>query len=299
LRLRPRLFNAALKAHQKARRKAPSKVPPKAWSRARSRASLKPRFRAPFKARRKARLIAPRRARFKARGKARERPCSKARRKARFKAQSKARFKPRSRPRLKAAQGAVPPPWGGRENCGSGRARPLHIDVTSPWPTSHSADCRRSRHASRGRTRHSHRDCGVHSVTQCHIQPQTQRAVQGRTRFATERASQAGTRCRTHGAIDRRVERVVGFRTDGGTEFPGLGSIDCRAEPGTHRATESRAKSLNDRHIDGGSEWGLEPRSHSRIDPPIAGSNAGSNLDPEVSSEDVEKERAVSTILCD
>jgi len=115
---------------------------------------------------------------------------------------------------------------------------------------------------------HSHWNCGVRSGTRCHIQPQTQRAVQCRTRLETERGSQTGTRCRARGAIHCRVER--------GVEFPGLGTVDGRAEPGTHRETDSRAKSLNDGHIDGGSERGLELRSHPRIDPLIAGASAGS-----------------------
>jgi hypothetical protein len=149
---------APVKAHRKAPRKARRKVP----SRACSRACLKAPFKARFKAHFRAHSKAPRKAQFKARGKARRRVRFKARSqaqlKARVKAQFKARFKPRSRPRSKAAQGAVPPPWGGRENCGSGCARPLHMDVASPWPTSHSAGCRRSRLASRSHTRHSHRD---------------------------------------------------------------------------------------------------------------------------------------------
>jgi hypothetical protein len=168
-----------------------------------------------------AQLKARRKARFKAR--------SEARLKARVKAQFKARFKPRSMPRLKATQGAVPPPWGGRENCGSGCAQPLHIDLTSPWPWSHSAGCRRNRLASRCRTRNSHRDCGVHFVTQCHVQPQIQRAVQGRTQLAAECAGQAGARCATRRAIHCRIDRGVEVRTGCSPEFLSRGAIDGRA----------------------------------------------------------------------
>jgi len=121
---------------------------------------------------------------------------------------------------------------------------------------------------------HSHRNCGVRFRTQCLVQPLTRRAVQGGTQLAIERASQAGLRCRTRRATDCRIERGVEARTDHGPEFPGLGAIGRRAEPRTRRATDPRAKSLIDSHIDGSSERGLEPRSHPRIDPLVAGRSA-------------------------
>ena len=119
-------------------------------------------------------------------------------------------------------------------------------------------------------SRHPHWNCGVRFGNQCHIQPQTQRAVQGRTQLATERAGQAGARCATHRAIDCWIERGIEVRTDCGPEFLSLGAIDRRAESGTHRAADRRAKSLIDCHIDGGSERGLEPRGHPGIDSPLA-----------------------------
>ena len=127
----------------------------------------------------------------------------------------------------------------------------------------------------------SHRNCGVRLGTQRRIQPQTQRAVQGRTQLATERASQAGARCATRRAVDCRIERGVRVPTDHGPEFRGLGAIDHRAQPRTRRATDWRAKSLSDGHIDGGSERGLESRSHPRIDPPVAGASAGLGSGPQ------------------
>gem|GEM_PF-7123430 len=132
-------------------------------------------------------------------------------------------------------------------------------------------------------SKHPHRNCGVHFRTQCHARPQIQRAVQGRTQLAAERTSQAGTHCATRCAIGCRVERGVEVLTDGGAEFPSLGAIGRRIEPRTRRATDRRAKSLNDGHIDSDSERGLEPRSHPRIDPPIAGASAGLGPRPQAS----------------
>jgi hypothetical protein len=135
-------------------------------------------------------------------------------------------------------------------------------------------------------SKHPHRNCGVRFGTQRHIQPQTQRAVQRRTQLAAERASQAGTHCATRCAIDCRVESGVEVLTDGGAEFPSLGAIDDCAEPRTHRATDRRAKSLSDGHIDYDSERGLEPRSHPRIDPLIASASAGSGSGSQAAGSD-------------
>jgi hypothetical protein len=122
--------------------------------------------------------------------------------------------------------------------------------------------------------KHPRRNCGVRFRSQCHLRLQTQRAVQGRTRLAAERTSQAGTRCVTRRAIDCRAESGVEVLADSDAEFPGLGAIDGPTEPRTRRATDCRAKSLIDGHIDGRIALGVEPRSHPRIDPPIAGSSA-------------------------
>jgi hypothetical protein len=124
---------------------------------------------------------------------------------------------------------------------------------------------------------HSNWDRRVQSGVRGRAEPRTQLAVQGRTQLAAELGSQAGTHCRARRAIHCRADRGIGFRTDGGCDFLGQGEIDGRDEPGDQAATESRAKSWNDRHIDGGSERGLEPRSHPRIDPPIGSSRAGTN----------------------
>ena len=251
---------------------------------------MKARFRAQFKAQRKARLIAPRRAWFKARGEARERPYSKAwfkaRRKARFKAQSKARFEPRSEALLKAAQGAVPPPWGGRENCGSGCSRPLHIDVTSPWPTSHLAGCRRSRLASRCRTRHSHRDCGVHFGSDFSTKPRIRPATDCATCLAIESVSESAS----HGAVGCRTRPRTGCRADGAVDCTHVCRADFGVLPrvgsGLLSGAEVRAKSLIDGHIDGRVVFGIECRSHPRIDPPVASASAGSDLGPQAAGWD-------------
>jgi len=42
-----------------------------------------------------------------------------------------------------------------------------------------------------------------------------------------------------------------------------------------------RAKSLIDGHIDGRIVLGVEPRSHPRIDPPVAGASAGLGPGPQ------------------
>ena len=97
----------------------------------------------------------------------------------------------------------------------------------------------------------------------------TEGASRRRNQLAAERASQAGTRCATRCAIHSRIARGVEVLTDGDPEFSGLGAIDGRTEPRTHRATDRRAKSLIDGHIDGGSEGGLEPRGHPGIDSPL------------------------------
>ena len=119
----------------------------------------------------------------------------------------------------------------------------------------------------------SHRNYGVQLGTECQAQPQTQRAAQCRTQHAAERANQAGTHCATRCAIDCRAERGVEVRTDSGAEFPSLGAIGRFVEPRPRRATDCRAKSLIDCHIDGRSVLGVEPRSHPRIDPPVASSS--------------------------
>ena len=128
--------------------------------------------------------------------------------------------------------------------------------------------------------KHPHRNCGVRFRTQCRARPQTQRAVQCRTQLAAERVSQAGTRCATRRPVHCQVEKGVDVLTDGGAELPSLGAIGCRVEPRTRRAADRRAKSLTDGHIDGRSVLGLEPRSHPRIDPPVAGRSAGLGLGP-------------------
>jgi len=128
--------------------------------------------------------------------------------------------------------------------------------------------------------KHPHRNCGVRFRTQCHARPQTQRAVQRRTQLAAERVSQAGTRCATRRPVHCQVEKGVDVLTDSGAELPSLGAIGRRAEPRTRRAADCRAKSLIDGHIDGRIVLGVEPRSHPRIDPPVARSSASSGLGP-------------------
>jgi hypothetical protein len=138
-------------------------------------------------------------------------------------------------------------------------------------------------HETRCGSKVSHWNCGVRFGTRCHVQPQIQRAVQGRTQLATERASQGGIRCGTRRAIDYRVEGGVDVQTHSGAEFPSLGAIGRRIKPRTRRATDRRAKSLNDGHIDGRSVLGVEPRGHSGSDSPLAGACAGLGLGPQAS----------------
>jgi len=126
--------------------------------------------------------------------------------------------------------------------------------------------------------KHPHRNCGVRFRTQCHARPQTRRAVQRRTQLAAERASQAGTRCATRRPVHCQVEKGVDVLTDSGAEFLGLRGVGRRVEPRTRRATDCSAKSLIDRHIDGRTVLGVEPRSQPRIDPPVAGRSAGLGL---------------------
>jgi len=129
-------------------------------------------------------------------------------------------------------------------------------------------------------SKHPHRNRGVRFRTQCHARPQTQRAVQRRTQLAAERLSQAGTRCATRRPVHCQVEGGVNVLTDRGAEPPSLGAIGRRAEPRTRRAADKSAKPLIDGHIDGRIVLGIEPRSHPRIDPPVAGRSASVGLRP-------------------
>ena len=296
------------KAHRKARRKAPSK--------ARSRAYLKAHFRASLKARRKARIKAPRKAQLKARGKARRKARVKTRSEAQLKARVKAQIKARFKPRSRAAQWAVPPPWGGRENCGRGTDAPLPIDAGSSldcgseaaaFPEGRPAlecgsaapafpeTCRaqagppativrsslrlRTRAAAEqgSRTRTARLNALPNPCNCRHIGGATGRRGQP----AAERASQAGVRCRVHRTTDCGIERRAEFLIDGGAEFPGLSAVDGRARLGTRRAAIRPAKSLIDGHIDGRVVFGIECRGHSRSDPSLAGASAGLSLGPQ------------------
>jgi len=125
---------------------------------------------------------------------------------------------------------------------------------------------------------HSHRDCGVHFGPDFSTKPRIRPATGCATHLATESVSESAS----HGAVGCRTRP----RTDCGAD----GTIDCtlvcradfgvlpRVGSGLLSGAEVRAKSLIDGHIDGRVVFGIECRSHSRIDPPVAGANAG--LDP-------------------
>lgn len=124
--------------------------------------------------------------------------------------------------------------------------------------------------------RHSHRDCGVHFGPDFSTQPRTRPATDCATYLATESVSESVS----HGAVGCRTRPRAGCGADGAVDC----TLVCRADSGVLPrvgfgglpGAEIRAKSLIDGHIDGRIVLGLEPRSHPRIDPLIAGASAGS-----------------------
>jgi len=134
--------------------------------------------------------------------------------------------------------------------------------------------------------RHSHRDCGVHFGSDFSTEPRIRPATDCATCLATESVSES----ESHGAVGCRTRPRTGCGADGAIEcalvcradFGVLPRVGFRVLPGA----EARAKSLINGHVDGRVVFGIECRSHPRIDPPVAGASAGLDLGPQAAGWD-------------
>ena len=129
---------------------------------------------------------------------------------------------------------------------------------------------------------HSHRDCGVHFGPDFSTKPRIRPATDCAAHLATESVSESASRGATRDATDRRTQ----IRTRCGAEGLSRGGIGCCIDSDRRRATETRAKSLIQKHIHRRARRGTVSRIDSGNDSPLAGASAGSNSRHHVTGRD-------------